>query len=86
MAVGGQVNLAPPFWGGFGIYTRLFYSPKIFSFLDAERMLEWDARLGYAITPRVRVYAGYQHIRADFEDRGKRTIDEGVRVGFLAQF
>ncbi len=88
LAIGGQGIFAPPFWGGFGIAGSLFYSPQIFSLLDAERLLEWDVRLNYAVSPRIGVYAGYQRTRADFDrpTPAKRTIDEGLRLGFRAYF
>jgi hypothetical protein len=86
LGVGTRVGYAPPFLGGLGIDGKIFYGPKIFSFLDAERMLETGIRLSYAITPKVKVHLGYQNIRTDFEDHGTWTIDEGLRLGFEARF
>lgn len=86
VAVGTGVDYFPPLLGGLGFTGEIFYAPKIFSFLDADRLLETSLRLGYAITPRVRVHLGYQNIRTDFEKTSNRTIDEAVRVGFTAKF
>jgi len=86
LGVGGRVNYAPPVLGGFGISGKLFYSPNIFSGLDAERLLETGLRISYAVTPKVRLHAEYQNLRCDFDDRGEWSIDEGVRIGFAANF
>jgi hypothetical protein len=72
--------------GGVGVGGKIYYAPRIFTGLDAERLLETGVRLAYAVTPKVRVFAEYQNIRSDFEDRGNWTIDEEVRVGFQASF
>ena len=86
LGITGRFAYAPPRLGGFGISGRLAYAPEIFSFLDAERLLEADLRLTYAVLPKVRVYLGYQNIRMDFEDTSTWTIDEAVRVGFIGYF
>lgn len=86
LGIGGRLNFAPPALGGFGLAGKIFYAPKIFSGIDAERLLETGGRLSYAVTPKVRVYLAYQNLRGNFEDRGDRTIDEEVRVGFEASF
>jgi hypothetical protein len=86
LGVGGRLNFAPPALGGFGVAGKVYYAPRIFTGLDAERLLETGIRLGYAVTPKVRVFAEYQNIRCDFEHRGNWTIDDEVRVGFLASF
>lgn len=86
LGVGGGVNYLPPFLGGVNVGAKLFYIPGILAFLEAERMLESSVRVGYAVTPRARLHLEYQIIRADVEDGGNWTIDEGVRVGFEARF
>lgn len=84
--LGGLVTFAPPVLGGIGIGGKLFYAPQVLSGLDADRLLETGLRLSYAATPMVRLYAEYQNLRTDFEKRGNWSIDEGVRVGFAANF
>ncbi|MDF1614699.1 YfaZ family outer membrane protein [Desulfurivibrio dismutans] len=65
---------------------KVFYTPKLLSFADLDRMLERRVRAGYAISPAVQIYIEYQHIRANFDDLNSRTIDDNVRVGFKARF
>jgi hypothetical protein len=86
LGVGTRVAYAPPFMGGFGVDGKIFYGPKIFSFVDAKRLLETGVRISYAITPKIRLHLGYQNIRAGFDDYGTWTIDEGLRLGFTAHF
>lgn len=86
VGIGGQVTFAPPALGGVGVSGKFYYAPKVFSGMDAERLLETGLRLSYAATPKVRLYLEYQNIRSDFEDRGNWTIDDEFRVGFAASF
>ncbi len=86
LGVGTRVGYAPPVWRGLGISGKLIYSPEIFSWLDAERMLETGVRVAYALTPKVRLHVGYQNIRSEFEQKDTWIIDEAVRVGFEARF
>lgn len=86
LALGGRLTYAPPVLGGVGVGGKLFYAPQILSALDADRLLETGVRLSYAATPKVRLYAEYQNLRSDYEERGNWSIDEGVRIGFAGSF
>lgn len=84
LGVVGQFN--PPVLQGLGFGVRAFYGPKILSFADCERLIEGAASVGYAITPKIRVFTEYQYLHARFEDLDGNSIDEGLRVGFQATF
>mgnify|MGYP001076567053 CR=1 FL=1 len=86
LGIGGQVSYAPPMLEGVGISGKFFYAPHILSLLDVDRMLETGLRVSYAITPKVKVYLGYQYIRADFDNGEDGAIDDSGRVGFAANF
>jgi hypothetical protein len=86
VGIGLRSQYAPPRLGGLGVEGRVLYSPKILTFIDAERLLETAVRLGFAVTPKVRLFAEYQRVGVDFENYGTWTIDEGVRGGFQALF
>lgn len=86
LGVGGTVAYAPPQFGGVGVAADLFYSPRVFSLLDAKRLLEAGAKIQYTVTPKVDVYLGYQYLRADFDDTGHQNLDKALRVGFNAHF
>lgn len=80
----GQFN--PPVLQGLGFGARVFYGPKILAFADSEGLFEGAASVGYAITPKIRVFTEYQYLHARFEDIGNGSIDEGLRLGFQAKF
>lgn len=86
LGVGGNVSYAPPVLGGVGVSGKLYYVPHILSVLDADRMLETGVRVSYALTPKVKVYVGYQYIHADFDKAASHALDDSVRVGFKAYF
>lgn len=86
VGVGGLVRYFPPALGGFGVGGRVVYSPKIFTFLEAERLLEFSTRVGYVITPKIGVHVEFQKVEVDFDRWGKHDLDEEVRVGFEARF
>jgi hypothetical protein len=86
LGIGGRIAYAPAELHGLSLAGRAFYGPKILSFLDAERLIETGLRLGFAVTPVVQLFVDYQNMRVDFENRGYRTVDDSLRVGFAARF
>jgi len=87
LGVGLNVDYVIPQLEGLGVSGRIDYAPKVFSFRDAERLVETEVRLTYAVIPKVRLFLGYQNIRLDVEDRsGDMTIDDSVRIGFVGSF
>jgi opacity protein-like surface antigen len=86
LGVGGGVDFAPPDLGGFGLFGRISYAPKIFSFIDSRRSVETGAGVSFAITPKIKLLAEYQNIRMNFKRHGTRSVDEGIRGGFQARF
>ncbi len=87
LAVGVRAAYAPPPLWGLGADARFYYAPKIFSFIDSERLMESDLRLTYAVVPKVKVYLGYHNVRLKDEDSGHtHTIDDGIRLGFIGYF
>jgi hypothetical protein len=83
---GAKLNFQSPGLPGLGFQARISYAPRILSFADLERMFETGLRASYAITPGIELFTEYQYIRGKFEDLGNRTIDEALRLGFMARF
>ncbi len=76
-----------PQFQGLGFSARIDYAPKVFSFCDAERLIEGEVRLTYAVMPKVNLYLGYQNVHLDIDGRsGSMTIDDSVRIGFVGSF
>jgi len=87
VGVGALARYFPPALGGFGFAGRAVYSPKIFSFLEANRLTEFSARVGYVITPKIGVHVEYQNVEVEFDNiLGDVDIDDEIRVGFEARF
>lgn len=86
VGIGGLVSYFPPELGGFGVGSRFVYSPKIFTFLEAENISEFSARVSYNIAPNIGVHVEFQKVRVDFDTWGERDIDEEFRLGFEARF
>jgi len=86
LGVAGSVGFAPPILRGVSLNARVAYAPNILSVADLDRLLEASFNVGYAITPRVKLFAEYQTIRADFDDRDSTSIDKDFRIGFAGTF
>mgnify|MGYP001156644377 CR=1 FL=1 len=87
VGIGGLARYFPPALGGFGFAGRIIYSPKIFSFLEAERMAEYSIRAGYVITPKIGVHVEYQNVEVEYDNiLGDVDVDDEVRIGFEARF
>ncbi|MFH7321295.1 hypothetical protein ACHHRT_11900 [Desulfurivibrio sp. D14AmB] len=86
LSVGARLYYYPAELAGWGFQAKLYYVPQITAFSDLDRLLETGARVGYAVSPTLEVFAEYQNIRADFDRLGKQTIDDNLRVGFAASF
>lgn len=85
-AVGVVTELAPAAWRGAFVGARLAYAPGVFSWSDTEDLLEWSVRGGYRITPRVEIFGEYRRLEVDFDDLGRRDLDDTVKVGFGGTF
>ena len=81
VGLGGLLRYAPPPLRGFVLSGTIYYSPRILSFLDAERLLEMGFRIGYPIISNAHVYLGYRNIRTHLEDHGEPRIGEGAHAG-----
>jgi hypothetical protein len=86
VGLGGLVRYYPPALGGFGFGGRVVYSPKIFTFLEAERLFEISTRAGFMITPKIGVHVEFQKVNVEFEGGGDYDLDEDLRIGFNARF
>jgi len=81
LALGGGMRVAPPSWEGVYFTPSYFFGPRIFSGLDARRLAEFQATLGYASSPNAHVFGGYGNLRTIFKDLDTRSLDEGIRLG-----
>jgi len=87
LGLGGQLrfkNISAPRWV-FG--ASLFYAPSIVSFMDADKMVEYELRVEYELLPTANAYVGYRNIEADIHNYKKSVeIDDSVIVGLRFKF
>ena len=86
VALGGEAEYMPEALRGVGFGAKLAIAPKVFSFVDSEGLIEWSARIFYAVTPKVHLYLNYQRIEGDYKSVNNVTLDSDLRFGIRAFF
>ena len=87
VGVGLMADYSPATLQGLGFSTRLVYAPSIFSWEDSDGLFEYNVRVGYAITPKAKVYVGYQSIEGEVDGFNQDVdIDEDARFGLQVHF
>ena len=80
-------DYAPGSLQGLGFSGRLVYAPSIFSWQDSDGLFEYNLRVNYAITPKVKVYGGYQKIESEVDGvNADVDIDDDFRIGLQVKF
>jgi hypothetical protein len=85
VGLGGDVTWTPKLHGLF-FGARVSYAPGSFCWSDTDSILDWGARAGYAINPRVRVYLDYAQVDADLGQAGDVDLDHSLKFGFGFEF
>jgi len=86
LGLGGRFNYTWPTYNRFTIGGELYYAPKIVSFNNADRYLEYGVNAGYEILRNAELYVGYRHISAAFTHTSTVTLDSTVMVGLNISF
>ena len=86
IGLGGVARYTPTVLEGIVFSGLLYYSPRVVSFMEADRLFHGNIRIGYQIISRALVYIGYRNMWIDTEDEGKVTVDEGIHVGIEFTF
>ncbi len=63
-----------------------FLAPSITSFTDADRYMEFGARLQVEVIPQARAYLGYRRMSFDTNDYDGLRIDSGFHFGLNVSF
>lgn len=85
-ALGLSMEFVPPALEGLGLSADIYYSPKIFTGMDADRLLERNIRLFYRMQERYDIFVSYTNIEVDIKDSARKTFDQSVRVGMSISF
>src|SRR5487761_699777 len=86
LGLGGRFNYTWPSYNRFTIGGELYYAPKIVSFNNADRYLQYSVNAGYEILRNAELYVGYRHISAAFTNTSTLTLDSTYIVGLNHTF
>ena len=86
LALGGQVEVRFPGFERFGFSAYGWYQPEVLSLGKVEEQTEWAASVDYKILKDAAIYVGYRELRADIENAGSHTLDEGAHFGLRLNF
>ncbi len=86
LGLGFLVGYNPPALPGFGLDTRIVYSPEVFTFMDADDYFEWGVGASYSVLPNAKVRLVYQSVQVEIKNHGNRDLDETARIGISFEF
>lgn len=87
LAVGAEAQYRPFADGRLGFAARIYVSPNIVTYRDAERYLETGARVEYTLVPQATVYLGYRRMKFDMKDVPSDVVlDSGFHAGLRLDF
>ncbi len=86
IAIGGELIFTPKNFAGFGFAVNYYVAPSVVSFMDADRFVEYGARLEFSITEQAKLLLGYRNIEVDREDGSNIEIDSSVIFGIGLRF
>ncbi|MGB9428783.1 MAG: YfaZ family outer membrane protein [Gammaproteobacteria bacterium] len=86
LGLGGHFKYTWPTYNRFTIGGELYYAPKIVSFNNADRYLQYGVNAGYEILRNAELYAGWRHISAAFTGTSTVTLDSTFVVGLNISF
>ncbi len=84
--LGFLVEYTPQVLPGLGVNAQVVYSPKIFTFVDADDYYEWGVGASYLVLPNAKILLSFQNIQVDLKNSGKADLDETVRFGIKFDF
>lgn len=77
-----SVNLVP-----MSINADIYYAPKVLSFNNANKYLEYRIEYDAQVIKQGHVVVGYRHINTDYDDaRGNFTYNASAYIGFKFEF
>src|SRR5690606_38648760 len=86
LGVGGFLNWDVPSVPNLSLRSDLYYAPKVLSFGEIEKFVDFSARVQYRIIEQAWVHAGYRIAEAGPEEGPDQDIDEGLFFGLMIWF
>lgn len=81
IGLGGFAMYQPEQLDGFGGEIHAYYAPQVLAFGKLSQFFDVQARLTYEVLPQGKVFVGYSHLEADY-DESIVTMDSTVALGF----
>lgn len=85
LGLGGFARYNPAQLNGFGGELAAYYAPRVLAFSDLNQFLDVQARVTYEVLPQGRIFLGYSHLFADYDDANV-NLDSSVTVGFRVRY
>ncbi len=86
VGLGGFLAYTLPQFNRLTVSGHLYFAPDVLAFSGAEGYQEFEARLSYNVLRQADIYLGARYSEADFGNRGKALIDNGLHVGIQLRF
>lgn len=87
LALGAQVHYPFPEAPRFALVGRIYFSPNITTYSDAERFTEGTARLEFEVMPQAVAYLGYRRISFSLINfLNSAVLDSGLHAGVKMSF
>ena len=86
LGIGGFLNWDVPSVPNLSLRGDLYYAPKVLSFGEIEKFVDFSARVQYRIIEQAWVHAGYRIAEAGPEEGPDQDIDEGLFFGLMIWF
>ncbi len=86
ISIGGEVNFRPPFARKAALTGGVFYSPKILSFADSEKLLEYSVDIKFELVPSSILYFGYRNITLDTPSVKDLELEDNFHIGVRLTF
>lgn len=86
LGLGGRLVFRPRRAERVGIGGHAFWAPDAVTSGDAEKYVEYGARVEVRVIDVASLFVGYRRIRVDFEEISAQTVDEGGHFGIRISY
>lgn len=85
-ALGGFFRWAIPRYDRFAVSGHAYFSPEVLSMGDADKLQDYEIRVGYNVIQQADVYVGARYVRGDYEQAPNAYFDTGLNLGVELRF
>ncbi|MFT5705200.1 MAG: hypothetical protein ACI8SK_001155 [Shewanella sp.] len=85
-AIGVGGNYKMDLGSNLSFHTSGYYAPSVLSFGSVDGQYELDSKVQFQLNPGLALFAGYKHIRFQYDNASNSTFDSGFYLGAKASF